>query len=147
MRPEAENSNCPEASREVEPPRPEHAVAVIICDRRIFLIQRSNDDDWKHQWALPSETLEADETSEEAIGRVGPEELGVELEVKQKLEDFRFEGHTDHLFISDLQGELQPDSDEVENQGFFTFDQAKDMTVAFGFDQVIADLHKAGLIR
>lgn len=140
-----ENFN-PELTKEQRENFIEHASLVLIRDRKVFLIQRPNEDDWQHLWALPSETLEPGETPEQAARRIGPEELGTEIELGEKMPVFDYNDHRSHLYRGTPAGEFAPNPGEVEDFGYFISKEALAKDVAFGFEKVIDDLRNGDII-
>lgn len=147
MRPESENLNQPEISREAERPRLEHAALIIIKDDKIFMIQRPNPDEGQHRWGYSSETLEDGETPEDAVRRVAPEELGVVAQVIRDLPGDALNGHTNHIFLGELQDEVSPNPEEVEAGGYYSYAEAREKEFCFGGEQVLEMLHRLNLIK
>lgn len=98
-------------------------------------------------WGFPSETLEAGETPAEAVRRVAPEELGVESQVLRDLPGYELKGHTNHLFLGELQGEINPNPEEVEASGYYSYAEAREKPFCFGGERVLEMLHRLELIK
>ncbi len=62
---------------------PDRAVAIVIHNKNILLIERMNDG--QHYWVMPGGGVEVNETIEEAVIREVLEETSLEVEIVKKL--------------------------------------------------------------
>jgi len=78
---------------------------ILIEDNKLALIERHRAD--KHYFAFPGGGVDEGETPEQAAIREAEEELGILVEIKQKVAEVFFNGNTQYYFLAEkLSGEF-----------------------------------------
>jgi 8-oxo-dGTP diphosphatase len=70
---------------------------ILIEGNKLALIER--DRSGKHYFAFPGGGIDRGESPQEAAVREAEEELGIRVEVKQKVAEVFFNGNTQHYFL------------------------------------------------
>ncbi len=125
----------------------EQAAAVIIQDEKLLLIKRGKECHEPDKWCTMNETIEIGEAPEEAVVRGAKEELGVHFKVGEKLFEHFYDGHTTYVFSGNFSGEIRPDKREVEEWGWFDYEEAKKLVFAYDYNKVVDKLFELGLIK
>ena len=73
--------------------------AVIKRNDSFFIAQRNRSKDFSFKWEFPGGKVESNETLEEALRREIMEELGVNIEIKYKITDFRYKLDNLDIFL------------------------------------------------
>tara|TARA_B100000963_G_C22356568_1_gene549673 strand:- start:313 stop:681 length:369 start_codon:yes stop_codon:yes gene_type:complete len=73
--------------------------AVIKYKNHFFIAQRNRSKDFSFKWEFPGGKVEADETLEEALKREIMEELGVQIEIKQKITQFKYKEKSLDIYL------------------------------------------------
>ncbi|MFZ5392218.1 MAG: NUDIX hydrolase [Patescibacteria group bacterium] len=123
------------------------AAAVIMQDGKLLLIKRGKECHEAGKWCTMNETIEEEEMPEEAAVRGAKEELGVDFEVGKKLFEHFCNGHTTHVFSGNFSGEIRPDKREVEEWGWFDYEETKGLVFAYDYNKVVDKLFELGLIQ
>ena len=124
-----------------------HAAAIIIRDRKILLIRRSEKEDSEpNKWCVVNETLEDDESPENAVVRGVYEEIGLKFEITKRLFEHSYQGHITYLFTGTASGDFKPNLEEVAEYKWFFHSEAKKLEFAYDYGKVISGLHDLGLI-
>ena len=96
--------------------------AVIKCRDSFFIAQRNKRKNFSYKWEFPGGKVESGETLEEALKREIMEELCVELEIKRKIGQFRYNQESLdillHYFLCDYTGKIH--LTEHENSAWVT---------------------------
>ena len=78
---------------------------ILIEENKLALIERNRSG--KHYFAFPGGGIDRGESPQEAAVREAEEELGIRVEVKQKVAEVFFNGNTQHYFlVKKLDGEF-----------------------------------------
>ena len=72
---------------------------ILIEDNKLALIERHRAD--KHYFAFPGGGVDEGETPEQAAIREAEEELGILVEIKQKVAEVFFNGNTQYYFLAE----------------------------------------------
>jgi len=124
-----------------------YAAAVIIRDQKVLLIRRSlKDDSESGKWCPVNESLKDNELPEVAVIRGAKEEVGLNFTISKQLSNLYFDGTT-YVFVGSAEGEIKPDSEEVAEYCWFTYEEAINLKFAFGYEQVIQNLFDQNLIK
>jgi mutator protein MutT len=88
-------------------------VALIRDERRFLIAQRCSDDSFGSKWEFPGGKKEADETFEQCVAREVKEEVGIDVEVREKLMEIRRPYHERIIWLnfyicSPVSGEPRP---------------------------------------
>lgn len=127
--------------------------AAIIKDKRILLTKRTpNLKRFPDYWTFPAGGIdETDESVEACVMREVKEETGLDFKPTKKLNFY--ESHADGeriislVFLGEWEGEMRPEPKEVSEAKFFTYQQTKELKLAFAYKEVIGDLKELGLIE
>lgn len=124
-----------------------HSAAIIIRDQKVLLIKRSEcEDSEPNKWCAPNETLEKNESPENAVVRGVQEELGINFIISKRLFDHSYQGHTTFVFIGVAAGEVIPNPEEVADYNWFSYKDAMELEFAYDYDKAISSLHDLKLI-
>jgi ADP-ribose pyrophosphatase YjhB (NUDIX family) len=124
--------------------------AAILNNGKILLLKRSpKEDTYPNHWTFPSGGRENQDGSiEETAIREVKEETGMDFIVEKKFNFYDLILNNKHVFslvhIGGVTGEIQLQPDEAIDYGWFTYKEAKQLSLAFVYEQVIDDLHKEG---
>lgn len=121
----------------------QHAAAIVIRDKKILLIKRA-DKVYSEpgKWCPVNETIEIGEKPEVAIVRGVKEEIGVDFKIESRLEDHLFAGHQTFVFFGSIEGDINPNSDEVAEYGWFLYDDARKLVLAYNYLEVIEKIYQ-----
>ena len=126
------------------------ASAAIIKGNKILLAKRSNTEDkFPGCWTFAGGKLDdpADTLAETAVREV-KEEIGLDLKNPKMFgfyESFSPDCHAiGHVFIGEASGELKLDPEEVEECGWFSYQETLKLEMAFAYRDVLDDLHHKG---
>jgi len=124
----------------------EISTGIIIKDKKVLLLKRSENEDEPDKWCPVNETIEDGETPEEAVVRGVKEELGADFSIKKFLFESVYDNKKTNVFLGSIRGTIKPDPEEVEETGWFSYDEAKKLDFAYGYEKVIERLHELKLI-
>lgn len=123
-----------------------YTAAVIVKDHKILLLKRSRrEDDEAGKWCLVNESIEENEPPEKAVIRGAKEEIGTDFTIVKQLQDHNFNGRT-AVFLGLIIGNIKPEQDEVDEYGWFSYEEAMRLEFAYGYEQVIQNLFDLKLI-
>lgn len=121
--------------------------AVIIKDRRVLLIKRWKDsklEPWL--WFVPWGRGEDNETPEETAVRECKEELNIEFtpwKIIQNIEDYWYDVYK---IMWSCSWNIILQEDEIDGYGWFTYEEAIKLDVAFDMKEILEKLHKQSMI-
>ncbi len=72
---------------------------ILIKDNKLALIERHRSD--RHYFSFPGGGIDKDESPQEAAVREAEEELGIHVEIKQKVAEVVFWEKTQHYFLAE----------------------------------------------
>jgi ADP-ribose pyrophosphatase YjhB (NUDIX family) len=98
-------------------------------------------------WACPGGKAETGETPEENVIREVKEETNLNFKPTELLLTSYQEGRKMFRFLGTWSGEIILQEEEVVDYGWFTFDEALRLDLAFDYRNVIAVLNNRGLIQ
>ena len=125
-----------------------HTATVIVNQQKVLLIQRSEKEDSEpNKWCFPNETMEDNETPEETVIRGVKEELNLNFQIHKFLFEHYFDDHITYVFIGDVEGELNPEVDEVNDYRWFSYKEPQLLKFAYSYNEVIDKLFKLKLIK
>lgn len=123
--------------------------AGIIVDRkRILLLRRSPDDAYAPgAWACPGGVAQDDETPAEAATREVKEESGLDFLPEQLFMKTEFgDGRRGYRFLGGARGTVKLQESEAVDFGWFTYEEAMELELAFDYRDVIEKLRKEDLL-
>jgi len=125
---------------------PNYTAAIIIRDKKILLLQRNKNDDEPEKWTPINETIEDNESPEDAVVRGVKEEIGTEFLITERLENHLYDGIT-AVFLGTVTGPIRPEQKEVKNFGWFSYEETKSLDFAYKYECVINQLFEKKLLR
>lgn len=124
----------------------------IIKDSKLLLTKRvSSKGKYPDCWTFPAGRLETTDKSveERAITEV-KEEVNLDFVPTEKLGFYetRLDGQVilSLIYLGTYSGEVKHQEEEVSETGWFTYEEAKELEMAFAYAETIEDLHKKELI-
>jgi len=128
------------------------AGAAIIKDKKLLLTKRlDTDDKFPSCWTFPGGGYDSQDGSLlVTTKREMKEELGIDFFPHEKL-NFYESVYDDtliisHVFLGKWSGEMNFDTSEICEIGWFTYDETKTLDIAFAYAETIEDLKKKSLI-
>lgn len=122
-----------------------HACGIIIENNKLLLTRRSlTDSSEPGKWCPINETVEKGENLEDSTIRGAMEEVGLTMYELVEFTPTIFHDEETVVYIGKRTGEIKFDPKEVEEIGWFLFDDAKKLEYAYGYDKLIEDLHRTG---
>ena len=124
-----------------------HVSAVILQDRKILLIRRKPTKKYfPNCWTCPGGKLEGTESLAETVKREVKEETGLSFQPTQTFRFYDF-FHDDiqnigHAFLGTHAGTINERSDESEGFEWFSYAEAKELSLAHYIGLLIEDLHR-----
>ncbi|WP_411842506.1 NUDIX domain-containing protein [Salinicoccus sp. HZC-1] len=107
--------------------------ALVVKEDKLLLVRRSQNPG-KGKWTNPGGFVEQTELIEQAVIREVQEETGIKAKVKSIVTLGDFPGRVHNVYITFLleyvEGEPQPDEEEVDGAGFFSLKEMESMNVA-----------------
>jgi ADP-ribose pyrophosphatase YjhB (NUDIX family) len=129
------------------------ASAAVIRKGKILLLQRSNQSSlFAGFWTFPSGGIEDfDSSIESAVSREVKEETDLEFTPKKQFGFYESHaGGKRHFALVHLglcKGSLRLQESEIQRAGWFSYNEAKKLHLAFAYPKVIQDLYKSKLIK
>lgn len=127
--------------------RPAATWILIDSTGKILLLQRSNYNNvFPYYWTFPAGRWESGEKPEEIIIREVLEETWLQFEPTKLLYECDAVNGTqkvrDHVFLWNYSWEVKIQEEEVEQYNWFTYEQAKNLQIAFHYGEILDKLHK-----
>lgn len=124
------------------------ASAAIISGKRILLVKRrSTAVLFPGYWAFPGGRSEPGETPEEIAVREVKEETGLDFTPSSLLLTSHFDDRKMHRFIGSWSGNVVLQEEELSDFGWFKYEEALDLPLAFDYEEVLHRLFEKGLIE
>ena len=124
-----------------------YCAAIAIRDYKVLLLKRSDKEtDEIGKWCPVNETIEENESPENAVVRGVKEEIGSEFTITKQLPDHVYDGRT-AVFLGLIKGKIKLNSEEVTKCGWFSYREAITLDFAYQYDHVIQNLHDLSLIK
>lgn len=121
-------------------------------DKRILLTKRVfQKENFPEHWTFPAGRIElVDSSLEETAKREIKEEVNLDFEIKEKLGFYESQRYSKRfislLFLGSFKGKVKVQESEISEAGWFTYDEARELPLAFAYPEVIEDLHSLGLL-
>lgn len=128
------------------------AGAVILKDKKILLTKRSSTKKlFPDYWCCPAGVFEdSDDSLEQTCIREVKEEVGLDFKPYAKLNFYETilekSIGVSHMYLGEWSGDVACNESEVSDFGWFTYDDAMKLDLAFKFRDVIMDLFDNKLI-
>lgn len=124
------------------------ASAIILKDKKILLLQRSNyTDRYPEYWGCPGGRAEPNETAEQNVIREVKEECGLSFTPTQIIKIGTWNQKKYYRFLGNWCGTIKIQEKEVMDYGWFTYHQAKKLKLSFDYEEIIDSLHQNGNIE
>lgn len=121
--------------------------AVILKVKRILLIKRGeNAEKFPNIWGLPGGKKEENETPEEAAIREVKEETSLDFIPERLLMKVNFPDRIGYRYIGKWKGEVKIKEPELSGYGWFTYEEAVKLELAFDHMKTLEKLHEEKLI-
>lgn len=126
--------------------------AAIIKNKKILLTKRvSSKEKYPNHWTFPAGQLEpSDKSVKETAIREIKEETNLNFTPKKKLGFYETRWKDQIIFsliyLGDWSGEVKHQKEEISEVGWFTYEEAKNLKLAFSYSEVIEDLHQKGVL-
>lgn len=115
------------------------AAGIIIKDKKILLLKRLDIDVEGGKWTPINETIEENESAEEAIVRGVKEEIGMSFTITKRFRD-DFYNDLNIVFLGSIDGSFQPNPEEVAEYGWFTYEETLPLVFAWEYKRIINKL-------
>ncbi len=123
------------------------ASGIILKDKKILLIKRSNYTKvYPDFWACPGGRAEPNETAEQNVIREVKEEVNLDFTPTEILTNATWQNRFLYRFLGTWSGSIKIQEEEVADFGWFTYDEAKQLELAFDYVHVIDLVRKKNLI-
>ena len=125
---------------------------VIIKDKKLLLTKRvATKKNYPNCWTFPAGTLEdTDKTLADAAAREVKEEVNVDFVPTKKLGFYETNTEDSRIlwfiYLWEWTGEIKPLNSEISDIRWFTYEEAKQLDLAFSYHETIQDLYDGGLI-
>jgi len=120
----------------------EIAGILIIQEKRLYLLQRE-DEDW---WEVPGGKVKEDESPTEAAVREAKEEIGVEPELKKPFYTGEFQKDGEmflwHGYIAEISEEPEIQDDKFKDSKWFTAEDVDEKNTAPNIEMIEPALRK-----
>jgi len=121
--------------------------AIIVDKKKILMIKRAKTKELHPgHWGLPGGKVEEGETPEEAVVREAKEETNLDFVPKRLFIKHTFPDRIGYRYIGDWAGKIKIQESEIEDYGWYTYDEAIKLEFAFNHRDTIEKLHEEGLI-
>ncbi|NOX71899.1 MAG: NUDIX hydrolase [Candidatus Micrarchaeota archaeon] len=123
------------------------ASAIIIRDRKILLIRRGRDaPEFPGFWTCPGGVMEKGESPEECAAREVKEEVGLDFVPTELFFDRTANDGKKYRFLGRWKGSIRLQKEETEEYGWFSFEEAIKLPLAFDYRKIIKKLHSDSLL-
>ena len=121
--------------------------AIILKDKRILLIKRSNYTTvYPGFWSCPGGRAEKNETPEQNVIREVKEEVNLEFEPTKLIKKGFYENNNLYLFYGHWTGKVRIQEEEVDAWNWFTFREALNLKLAFDYRNTLEMLYDLNYI-
>jgi len=123
------------------------ASGIILKEQKILLIKRSNYTKiYPGFWACPGGRAEPNETAEQNAIREVKEEVNLNFKPTKILTTATWQNRFLYRFLGTWSGTIKIQEEEVTDFGWFTYEEAKKLELAFDYGEVIELIYQKGLI-
>ena len=124
------------------------ASGIILKDKKILLVKRSNYTKiYPEYWACPGGRAEVGETPEQNVIREIKEEVNLNFKPTEILTTATWQNRFLYRFLGTWRGTIKIQEEELTDFGWFTYEEAKQLALAFDYGEVIELLQQKGLIK
>ena len=123
------------------------STGILLKNKRILLIKRSNyTTEFPGFWGLPGGRANSNETSEEAVAREVKEELGLNFKPSKLFAKGKHKDRDLYRYLGNWDGEVKIQEEEIVDWGWFSYNEAIKLKLAFDYEKIIEKLHQKELI-
>lgn len=123
------------------------ASAVIIKDKKILLVKRSNyTKTFPNTWAAPGGRGHEGEIPEQIVVRELKEEVNLDFKPTKLFATGKYKDRDLFRFLGEWSGDIKIQEEELTEWNWFSYEEAINLELAFDYREVIEKLHKEGLI-
>jgi 8-oxo-dGTP diphosphatase len=121
--------------------------AQIIRDKKILLIRRSDyTNHFPGHWTCPGGRAEPGESPEENVIREVKEEVGLDFTPQEIIGRGRYQDRDLYRFIGRWSGEVLLQQEEALEWGWFSYQEALDLPLAFDYRNILEILRNQRLL-
>lgn len=123
------------------------ASGIILKNNKILLLQRSNySKNYPGFWGCPGGRAEAGETAEQNVMREVKEECGLDFFPSEIIKTGVWQNRKFYRFLGTWQGNIKIQEEEVDDFGWYTFEEAMKLNLSFDYKEVLEIVHQKKLI-
>jgi len=123
------------------------ASGIILKDKKLLLVKRSNYTQiYPEYWACPGGRAEPGETAEQNVVREVKEEVNLNFTPTEILTTATWQNRFLYRFLGTWSGTVKIQEEELTAFGWFTYNEAKELDLAFDYGNVIKKLKNRNLI-
>jgi len=123
------------------------AAGLIIKNKKILLTKRSNyTEAFPGCWTCPGGRADEGETAKDAVVREVKEEVGLDFTPTELFATGKWEDRELNRFLGEWSGEVKLQEEEITEFGWFTYDEAIKLDLAFDYRDVIKKLHQSKIL-
>lgn len=126
---------------------------VILKDKKILLEKRvSTKKNYPNHWTLPAGTLEeSDPTIQDAVIREVKEETNLDFKPTKKFGFYETDTEEYRIiwfvYLWDWSGDIKIQESEVSDIWWFSYEETKNVPIAYSYNETIEDLYNCWLIE
>jgi|SaaInlStandDraft_3_1057020.scaffolds.fasta_scaffold14354_3 8-oxo-dGTP pyrophosphatase MutT (NUDIX family) len=130
---------------------PSSSNLIALCDNKILLLKRARPNSAEfRKWGLVGGGIEEGEDSEKAVHREVMEEIGCEIKWLKLFKEYKgfFKEKKVHAmyYFGEVQGTIKL-NDEHSEYVWFSFEEIKDLDVAFNQKEILMEFIKRGVLK
>lgn len=123
------------------------AAGLIIKNKKILLTKRSNyTTAFPGYWTCPGGRADQGETAREAVVREVKEEVGLDFRPTTLFARGKYKDRQLHRFLGEWSGKIKVQEKEITAYGWFTYEGAMALELAFDYKEIIEKLHQQNIL-
>jgi len=121
--------------------------AIILKDKKILLVKRSDyTPTFPNTWACPGGRADNNETPEQAVIRELKEELNLNFKPVKLFKKGKWKNRRLYRFLGEWDGKIKVQEEEIDDFGWFSYEEAVKLNLGFDYKEIIEKLHKKDLL-